>query len=138
MPYAVWPRTPKRHQEGVVVEGPSHLIGKHVWGSSGDLGIKKDGSIAQYLVLSVSEISEKPGNIPSTRRARSACLLLRHSKRLRRAGNVKAGDVVLVMGGNGKVGQAAIQLATMNGARVFAAERVNARPIPATQQSESI
>jgi NADPH:quinone reductase len=39
------------------------------------------------------------------------------------AGGVKAGDVVLVFGGNGKVGQAAIQLATMASARVFAVER---------------
>ena len=35
----------------------------------------------------------------------------------------KAGDVVLVLGANGKVGQAAIQLATMAGARVFGVER---------------
>ena len=42
---------------------------------------------------------------------------------LREAGGVKAGDVVLVLGANGKVGQAAIQLATMAGARVFAVER---------------
>ena len=42
---------------------------------------------------------------------------------LRRAGGVKAGDIVLVLGGNGKVGQAAVQLATMSGARVFAVER---------------
>ena len=39
------------------------------------------------------------------------------------AGGVERGDVVLVLGGNGKVGQAAIQLATVWGARVFAVER---------------
>jgi NADPH:quinone reductase-like Zn-dependent oxidoreductase len=42
---------------------------------------------------------------------------------LRRAGLPKPGEVVLVMGGNGKVGQATIQLATRAGARVFAVER---------------
>ena len=42
---------------------------------------------------------------------------------LREAGGVKEGDVVLVLGANGKVGQAAIQLATMAGARVFGVER---------------
>ena len=36
---------------------------------------------------------------------------------------MKPDDVVLVLGGNGKVGQAVVQLATMNGARVFAVER---------------
>jgi NADPH2:quinone reductase len=123
MPYAVWPRTPGRDYAGVVVEGPSHLIGKHVWGSSGDLGIKKDGSVAQYLVLSVSEISQKPGNISLDEAGAIGVPFVTAFDGLRRAGNAKAGDVVLVLGGNGKVGQAAIQLATMNGARVFAVER---------------
>jgi NADPH:quinone reductase-like Zn-dependent oxidoreductase len=36
---------------------------------------------------------------------------------------VRRGDVVLVLGANGKVGQATIQLATTAGARVFGAER---------------
>ena len=36
---------------------------------------------------------------------------------------VKRGDVVLVLGANGKVGQAAVQLATVAGARVFGVER---------------
>lgn len=123
MPYAVWPRTPGRDYAGVVAEGPSDLIGKQVWGSSGDLGIKKDGSVAQYLVLSVSEISEKPNNISLDEAGAIGVPFVTAFEGLRRAGNVKAGDVVLVLGGNGKVGQAVIQLATMNGARVFAVER---------------
>ena len=42
---------------------------------------------------------------------------------LRRAGLPKSGEVVLVLGANGKVGQAAIQIATMLGAKVFGVER---------------
>jgi NADPH:quinone reductase-like Zn-dependent oxidoreductase len=42
---------------------------------------------------------------------------------LRRAGGAKKGDVVLVFGANGKVGQAAIQLATNAGAKVLGVER---------------
>ncbi|MBV8916281.1 MAG: zinc-binding alcohol dehydrogenase family protein [Acetobacteraceae bacterium] len=42
---------------------------------------------------------------------------------LRRAGLPSEGDVVLVLGGNGKVGQACTQIATMRGARVFGVER---------------
>ena len=42
---------------------------------------------------------------------------------LRRAGIPKAGETVLVMGVNGKVGQAATQIATWHGARVIGVVR---------------
>ncbi len=45
------------------------------------------------------------------------------SEGLSEAGGVKPDDVVLVLGANGKVGQAAIQIATAAGARVFGVER---------------
>src|SRR3954467_3207204 len=38
MPYAVFPRTPGRDFSGVVIDGQAELIGKEVFGSSGDLG----------------------------------------------------------------------------------------------------
>lgn len=123
MPYAVWPRTPGRDYAGVVVEGPPALIGKEVWGSSGELGVKRDGSLTQYLVLSASEVSEKPSNISLDEAGAIGVPFVTAFEGLRRAGGVKASDVVLVLGGNGKVGQAVIQLATMSGARVFAVER---------------
>lgn len=44
MPHAVWPRTPGRDYAGVVVDGPAEWIGKEVWGSGGDLGIRRDGT----------------------------------------------------------------------------------------------
>src|SRR5437660_35400 len=43
MPHAVFPRTPGRDFSGVVVEGPQNLVGREVFGSSGDLGIRMDG-----------------------------------------------------------------------------------------------
>src|SRR5207245_3817635 len=42
---------------------------------------------------------------------------------LRRAGIPKAGETVLVMGVNGKVGQAAVQIASWHGARVIGVVR---------------
>ena len=123
MPYAVWPRTPGRDYAGTVADGPTHLLGKQVWGSSGELGVKKDGSLARYLVLSTSEISEKPTNISLDEAGAIGVPFVTAFEGLRRAGGVKPDDAVLVLGGNGKVGQAVIQLATMNGARVFAVER---------------
>ena len=44
---------------------------------------------------------------------------------LRRAGIPKEGETVLVMGVNGKVGQAAVQIATWHGARVIGVVRKN-------------
>ena len=123
MPHAVWPRTPGRDYAGTVADGPAHLVGKQVWGSSGELGVKKDGSLARYLVLSTSEISEKPTNISLDEAGAIGVPFVTAFEGLRRAGGVKSDDVVLVLGGNGKVGQAVVQLATMNGARVFAVER---------------
>src|SRR6201996_9614795 len=80
MPYAVFPRTPGRDYAGVIIDGPSGSVGREVFGSSGDLGI-------------------------------------------RRAGIPKPGETVLVMGVNGKVGQAAVQIATWHGARAIGVVR---------------
>ena len=44
MAYAVFPRTPGRDYAGVVIDGPVGWIGREVFGSSGDLGIRRDGS----------------------------------------------------------------------------------------------
>ncbi|MCG3024492.1 alcohol dehydrogenase catalytic domain-containing protein, partial [Escherichia coli] len=48
MPHAVWPRTPGRDYAGVVIDGPGHLIGQQVWGSGGELGIRRDGTHGKY------------------------------------------------------------------------------------------
>src|SRR5689334_14492506 len=44
MPHAIWPRTPGRDYAGLVVDGPSELLGQQVWGSGGELGIRRDGT----------------------------------------------------------------------------------------------
>ena len=51
MPYAVFPRTPGRDYAGIVIDGPPGSIGREVFGSSGDLGIRRDGSHATHLVV---------------------------------------------------------------------------------------
>lgn len=125
MPYAVWPRTPGRDYAGVVIEGPAHLVGKEVWGSSGALGIRGDGTHTRYLVLSVDEVREKPSTVTLDEAGAIGVPFITAYEGLEAAGGVKPDDVVLVMGGNGKVGQAAIQLATRAGASVFAVERTS-------------
>ena len=44
MPYAVFPRTSGRDYAGVVIDGPAGWVGREVFGSSGDLGIRRDGT----------------------------------------------------------------------------------------------
>src|SRR5207244_6564395 len=51
MPYAVFPRTPGRDYAGIVIDGPADWIGREVFGSSGDLGIRRDGTHATHLVV---------------------------------------------------------------------------------------
>ena len=60
MPYAVFPRTPGRDYAGVVVDGPPGWIGREVFGSSGDLGIRRDGTHATHLVVEADAVVEKP------------------------------------------------------------------------------
>src|SRR6195952_4603084 len=63
MPYAVLPRTPGRDFAGVVIDGPPELIGREVFGSSGDLGIRRDGTHATHLVVEAAALVEKPAAI---------------------------------------------------------------------------
>jgi len=123
MPHAVWPRTPGRDYAGVVVDGPAELIGKEVWGSGGELGIRRDGTHARYLTVATEAVRVKPSTVSMLEAGAIGVPFITAHEGFRRAGMPKAGEVVLVMGGNGKVGQAAIQLATLAGARVFAVER---------------
>lgn len=123
MPQAVWPRTPGRDYAGVVVAGPPDLVGMEVCGSGGELGIRRDGTHARYLVLPVANLREKPTTISLAEAGAIGVPFVTAFAGLREAGPVQRGDVVLVLGANGKVGQAAIQLATAAGARVFGVER---------------
>src|SRR5439155_1691876 len=63
MPYAVFPRTPGRDYAGVVIDGPTGWIGREVFGSSGDLGIRRDGTHATHLVVEAEAVVEKPKGI---------------------------------------------------------------------------
>src|SRR5437660_2383318 len=63
MAYAVFPRTPGRDYAGVVIDGPSGWIGRDVFGSSGDLGIRRDGTHATHLVVEADAVVEKPKNL---------------------------------------------------------------------------
>ena len=123
MPYAVFPRTPGRDYAGVVLEGPAHLLGKTVFGSSGDLGIRRDGTHATHLVVEADAVVEKPANISVQEAGAIGVPFVTAQEGYRRTGRPKPGETVLIMGINGKVGQAAAQIAAWRGARVIGVVR---------------
>ena len=123
MPYALFPRTPGRDFAGVVVDGPSAWLGKAVFGSSGDLGIRRDGTHATHLAIEPEALIEKPDSLSMPEAAGIGVPFVTALEGFRRAGFPGPGDIVLVMGLNGKVGQAATQLATAAGARVIGVVR---------------
>jgi NADPH:quinone reductase-like Zn-dependent oxidoreductase len=123
MPYAVFPRTPGRDFAGRVIAGPSELIGKAVFGTSGDLGIRRDGTHASHLVVEAEALVEKPEGISMDEAAGIGVPFVTAIEGFRRSGMPKPGEHVLIMGVNGKVGQAAAQLATWQGAKVIGVVR---------------
>ncbi|MVT49668.1 zinc-binding dehydrogenase [Bradyrhizobium yuanmingense] len=123
MPYAVFPRTPGRDYAGVVIDGPAGTMGREVFGSSGDLGIRRDGTHASHLVVEADAVVEKPKTVSWEEAAGIGVPFVTAMEGFRRAGVPKSGEIVLVFGVNGKVGQAAVQIASWQGARVVGVVR---------------
>src|SRR5205807_1224771 len=112
-----------RDYAGVVIDGPSGTIGREVFGSSGDLGIRRDGTHATHLAVEAEAVVEKPNGLSWEEAAGIGVPFVTAMEGFRRAGVPKPEDTVLVMGVNGKVGQAAVQIASWHGARVLGVVR---------------
>src|SRR5581483_7691428 len=123
MPYAVFRRTSGRDYAGVVIDGPPGTVGREVFGSSGDLGIRRDGTHATHLAVEAEATVEKPKGISWEEAAGIGVPFVTAMEGFRRAGMPKPGETVLVMGVTGKVGQAAVQIATWHGARAIGVGR---------------
>ncbi|NEW93994.1 zinc-binding alcohol dehydrogenase family protein [Rhodopseudomonas sp. BR0M22] len=122
MPYAVFPRTPGRDFAGRVIDGPAEWLGREVFGSSGDLGIRRDGTHATHLVVEADALVEKPASVSWEEAAGIGVPFVTAAEGLRRAA-LAAGETLVIMGINGKVGQAAAQIATWRGAKVIGVVR---------------
>jgi NADPH:quinone reductase-like Zn-dependent oxidoreductase len=123
MAYAIFPRTPGRDYAGIVIDGPAGSIGREVFGSSGDLGIRRDGTHATHLAVDADAVVEKPKNLSWEEAAGIGVPFVTAMEGFRRAGKPDKDETVLVMGVNGRVGQAAVQIASRNGARVIGVAR---------------
>lgn len=124
MPHAVWPRTPGRDYAGVVVKGPAALIGKEVWGSGGELGITRNGTHSRLVLVDALTVRVKPSTISLLQAGALGVPFVTAHEGLARAGFPGNGArSILVCGANGRVGQAAIQLASAHGLQIFGVER---------------
>jgi NADPH:quinone reductase len=119
MPHAVFPRTPGRDFAGTVVSGPREMLGKEVFGSSGDLGIRRDGAHATHLLVEAEGVVEKPPALSAREAAGIGVPFVTAMEGFLRSGPPGPGETVLVLGLNGRVGQAAAQIASWRGARVI-------------------
>ena len=115
------PRIPGRDFAGVVVEGPSNWVGREVWGSGGDVGFTVDGSHAQYIVLPVAALAEKPGKISMDDAGTAGVSYVTAWSALVGAAKISSSDTALIVGAGGAVGSAAVQIARAKGARVIGA-----------------
>jgi len=119
-PQAVLPRVLGRDFAGRVVDGPPGLKGREVWGTGGDLGITRDGTHAELLVLPVEAVSERPRNLTPEQAAAVGVAALTAWTCLVDTAKVQPGDWVAVAGAAGAVGWGAVELAAARGARVIA------------------
>jgi NADPH:quinone reductase-like Zn-dependent oxidoreductase len=120
-PYTTVPRTPGRDFAGVVVEGPSGLIGRKVWGTGKEVGFTRDGSHAAFLALPADGAAPMPTTLSFGQAAACGVPYTTAWDALERCG-VRSGVSMLVVGA-GAVGTAALALGKWLGAEMFAAVR---------------
>jgi NADPH2:quinone reductase len=117
------PRVPGRDFAGIVVEGPAGMKGREVWGTGGDIGFTRDGSHAQYMLIPIAALLEKPANIAMEAAGAAGLTLVTAWSALVGSAGIGRGDSVLILGAAGGVGSASVRIARYAGATVLAAVR---------------
>jgi NADPH:quinone reductase-like Zn-dependent oxidoreductase len=114
-------RVPGRDYAGVVAIGEG-WTGKDVWGTGPGLGATRDGTHAQYVIVDLDSLSEKPAQLSMSEAAAVGIPFLTAWASLVDVAQIQAGETLLVTGAAGAVGQAAIQIAHWKGVRVMGAD----------------
>jgi NADPH:quinone reductase len=125
------PRTPGRDFAGIVAKG-AHREGEEVWGSSPKLGIDRDGSHAEYVVVPAETLSLKPKSLSMAQAAAIGVPYITAWVSLVNTAQIQAGETILIVGAAGSVGQAATQIANWRQARVIGAD-MRSDPIPGAE-----
>ncbi|MBN8943731.1 MAG: zinc-binding alcohol dehydrogenase family protein [Rhizobiales bacterium] len=118
---ATLPRVPGRDFAGIVVAGDGRP-GMEVWGSGAGFGVSRDGAHARYVVVPSNWLSEKPAHLSMEQAAAVGVPYLAAWSALVQAGNLQAGETVLITGALGAVGRAATQIAHWKAAKVIGAD----------------
>ncbi|MGD0768771.1 MAG: zinc-binding alcohol dehydrogenase family protein [Tepidisphaeraceae bacterium] len=116
------PRIPGRDFAGVVVRGAGN-IGREVWGTGGDIGFTRDGSHAQFILLSASAVTTKPAAISMEAAGGAGLTFVTAWLAMVTSAQVSCGETAVIIGAAGGVGSAAVQIAKSRGARVIAIVR---------------
>jgi NADPH:quinone reductase len=124
------PRTPGRDFAGIVVKGAHE--GAEVWGSSPDIGIVRDGSHAEYVVVPVETMSLKPKSLTMAQAGALGTPYITAWASVVNAAQIQPGETILITGVAGAVGHAATQIANWKKARVIGAD-TKSDPIPGTE-----
>jgi NADPH2:quinone reductase len=124
------PRTPGKDFAGIVVKG-KRREGEQVWGSPPKLGVVRDGSHAEYVVVPEATLSRIPKSLTMAQAAAIGLPFVTAWASVVDAAQVQLGETILIVGASGAVGQAATQIASWKGARVIGAD-ITVGPIPGT------
>jgi len=117
------PRIPGRDFAGIVVDGPSNLVGAEVWGTGGDVGFTRDGGHAEFITIPADAASRKPRNLTLEQAACVGVNFVTAYQGLIRCAKLQAGEILLVTGARGGVGLAVLQLGQMLNAKLIAVDR---------------
>lgn len=118
-----FPRTLGKDFAGTVIQGPSSLNGKSVFGTSGStFSFTDDGAQAEYAVLKQDALAEMPPNLTWAQAASIGTPLTTANLTLLRA-DLKEEDVVMVLGATGSVGSFVMQIAHARGCRTISVGR---------------
>src|SRR5580700_10135091 len=124
------PRTPGRDFAGVVVAGPSAMIGAEVWGTGGDVGFTRDGTHAELVLVPSAGVRPKPKNLTFEDAAAAGVnFVTAWIGLVEMAGcHFQAGETVLATGASGGVGSAVTQIAKWRGGRTIGVDRTLMSP----------
>jgi NADPH:quinone reductase len=117
-----YPLIPGRDYAGTIVE-PSSRVREVVYGTSGSTqAFTADGSQAEYLLVPSNAVAPKPKSLSFVQAATMGVSFSTAATVFKRT-EAKKGESMLVLGANGAVGSAAIQLAAGKGCRVLKGSR---------------
>lgn len=108
--HAQLPRILGRDFAGKIIEGDSHLVGKRVWGTGGSVGLDSDGCHAEYLLLPNTAVAEIPHNLSLNEAGAQVLPYVTAYYSLVQRARIQKGEKVLVIGGLGQVGLAALSI----------------------------